>query len=93
MFYRKSYFLDPERNAGNSKFYTGDTKKDHTLEDYFFDLERQMENNLVCRDCVCRNIDNEKGNTPHFLFQRLIGNDSRIFVRNRGDFIVHTPTR
>lgn len=56
-------FLDSERNVGNSKFYMSDTKKDQTLEDHFFNLERQMENNLVCRDCVCRNVDNEKGKT------------------------------
>ncbi|XP_018577466.1 sorting nexin-13 isoform X2 [Anoplophora glabripennis] len=50
---------DTERNVGNSKFYISD-KKDHTLEDYFFDLERQMENNLVCRDCICQSTENEK---------------------------------
>lgn len=32
-----------------------------TLEDHFFDLECQMENNTICRDAVCMNNCDEKG--------------------------------
>lgn len=31
------------------------------LEDYFFELEQQMENKIISRDSVCRNIESEKG--------------------------------
>ncbi|XP_056629792.1 sorting nexin-13-like isoform X1 [Diorhabda sublineata] len=50
---------DAER-VGNSVFYVGDDKKDMTLEDYFFKLECQMENNVISRDALCRNVDIEK---------------------------------
>ncbi|CAH1994332.1 unnamed protein product [Acanthoscelides obtectus] len=48
-----------ERCVGNSKFYSSD-KSNMTLEDYFFELEQQMENNKLCRDVVCRNVSTEK---------------------------------
>ncbi|KAJ8976214.1 hypothetical protein NQ317_008095 [Molorchus minor] len=56
----KLTLLESDKSAGSSKLQKCDSKKDLTLEDYFFDLERQMENNLVCREFVCRNFENEK---------------------------------
>ncbi|XP_023020353.2 sorting nexin-13 [Leptinotarsa decemlineata] len=50
---------DSEKNIGNSKFYIGENKN-ALLEDHFFELERQMENNLMCRDLICRNLESEK---------------------------------
>nr|CAH7757697.1 unnamed protein product [Callosobruchus chinensis] len=50
---------DIERCVGNSKFYSSE-KSDMILEDYFFELELQMENNKLCRDVVCRNVSSEK---------------------------------
>jgi sorting nexin-13 len=47
-------------NVGNSKFYLNESKKSITLEDHFFDLECQMENNLVCRDVVSMDVAKEK---------------------------------
>lgn len=49
-----------ERNVGNSKFYVPDQTK-NTLEEYFFELECQMENNTICRDLVCIDVNREKG--------------------------------
>ncbi|KAK5645980.1 hypothetical protein RI129_004444 [Pyrocoelia pectoralis] len=43
---------------GNSKFYVPDQVK--TLEDYFFELECQMEDNIICRDLVCMDENREK---------------------------------
>ncbi|KAJ8917534.1 hypothetical protein NQ315_005583 [Exocentrus adspersus] len=59
---RKAYDLkkDSDRSGNGAKFCTNSTKKDMTLEDYFFELEQQMENNLICRDSICRNVENEK---------------------------------
>ncbi|KAG5894046.1 hypothetical protein JTB14_037890 [Gonioctena quinquepunctata] len=51
---------DSERILGNSKFYLSDVNKNASLEDHFFELERQMENNRVCRDAICRNLESEK---------------------------------
>ncbi|XP_076269181.1 sorting nexin-13-like isoform X2 [Rhynchophorus ferrugineus] len=50
---------ETEKCAGNSKFYSSESSN-YTLEDYFFDLEFQMENNLVCRDSICMDRCNEK---------------------------------
>uniref|UniRef100_A0A1Y1KDV6 Sorting nexin-13 n=1 Tax=Photinus pyralis TaxID=7054 RepID=A0A1Y1KDV6_PHOPY len=44
--------------VGSSKFYVPDQMK--TLEDYFFELECQMEENKVCRDLVCMDSNREK---------------------------------
>ncbi|RLU24077.1 hypothetical protein DMN91_004286 [Ooceraea biroi] len=38
---------------------SGDEKEDESLEKIFFDLEVQMENNLICRDLVCTNDTQE----------------------------------
>lgn len=38
---------EPKRNA-------------NSLESNFFDLECQMENNIICRDAVCLEVSNEK---------------------------------
>ncbi|KAL6437310.1 hypothetical protein ACFW04_005074 [Cataglyphis niger] len=38
---------------------TGEEKEDESLEKIFFDLEVQMENNLICRDLVCTNDTQE----------------------------------
>lgn len=52
---------DVSRIYGHSKFYMTDYKsKNLTLEDHFFDLECQMENNVVCRDLLCMDIRFEK---------------------------------
>lgn len=56
------FFLDVEHNMGNNKFYSKDSKKVSTLEDYFFDLECAMDKNNVCHDLICIEIDQEKGN-------------------------------
>jgi len=37
----------------------GDEKEEQSLEKIFFDLEVQMENNLICRDLVCTNDTQE----------------------------------
>lgn len=55
------FSVDSERILGNSKF-CFNNKKDHNLEDFFFELEQQMENNIICRDAVCRKPETEKGN-------------------------------
>lgn len=58
-----------ERNVGNSKFYMNENKqKNFTLEDYFFDLECQMENNTVCRDLICTSGKHERGIFMEFKF-------------------------
>ncbi|KAF5288724.1 hypothetical protein FQA39_LY15296 [Lamprigera yunnana] len=49
---------DNEKHVGNSKFYVPDST--NTLEDYFFELECQMENNTLCRDLVCTDTNREK---------------------------------
>ncbi|CAH1105443.1 unnamed protein product [Psylliodes chrysocephalus] len=51
---------DSDRLIGNSKFYLNDVKKELTLEDHFFELECQMENKMVSRDFICRNVEKEK---------------------------------
>ncbi|KAL6259662.1 hypothetical protein P5V15_009578 [Pogonomyrmex californicus] len=38
---------------------SGDDKEDESLEKIFFDLEVQMESNLICRDLVCTNDTQE----------------------------------
>jgi len=38
---------------------SGDEKENESLEKIFFDLEVQMENNLICRDLVCTNDTQE----------------------------------
>lgn len=55
------FILDSDRLIGNSKFYLNDVKKELTLEDHFFELECQMENKMVSRDFICRNVEKEKG--------------------------------
>ncbi|KAF5282763.1 hypothetical protein FQR65_LT02760 [Abscondita terminalis] len=47
-----------EKHVGNSKFYVPDSTT--TLEDYFFELECQMESNTICRDLVCTDATREK---------------------------------
>ncbi|KAJ3654689.1 hypothetical protein Zmor_013862 [Zophobas morio] len=51
---------EAEVSVGNSKFYLTESKKSITLEDHFFDLECQMESNLVCRDIVSMDVAKEK---------------------------------
>lgn len=50
---------DSEKVVGNSTFYSSDSKK-YSLEDHFFDLELQMEKNLVCRSSISMDKNNEK---------------------------------
>lgn len=54
------FAADIERTAGNSKFY-GSEKKIYSLEEHFFDLECQLEQNQICRDMICTNDSDEKG--------------------------------
>ncbi|KAJ8963570.1 hypothetical protein NQ314_005544 [Rhamnusium bicolor] len=82
-----------ERNIGNSKFYMGDSKKDLTLEDYFFELEQQMENNLVCRDHICRNVDIEKGNNILPFLSLCKSTLLEFFTRNCGNITIYFVTR
>ncbi|XP_028146274.2 sorting nexin-13 isoform X1 [Diabrotica virgifera virgifera] len=51
---------DQEKIMGHSKFAVNDDKKNFSLEDHFFYLERQMEKDTVSRDSLCRNLDIEK---------------------------------
>jgi sorting nexin-13 len=67
-------------NVGNSKFYLNESKKSTTLEDHFFDLECQMENNLVCRDVVSMDVAKEKGTYNFHLIQFS-------FIPNLADFL------
>lgn len=53
-----SKYTGNEKCIGNSKFYVPDCTT--TLEDYFFELECQMENNMVCRNLVCTDAKHEK---------------------------------
>lgn len=55
-------FLESERIMGTSKVHYA-SRKEQSLEDYFFELEQQMENDIICRDSICRNPENEKGIT------------------------------
>ncbi|CAH0557190.1 unnamed protein product [Brassicogethes aeneus] len=50
---------ETEKNVGNSKFYSS-SDKHLTLEDHFFELERQMEKDLICRDKLCTDLTTEK---------------------------------
>lgn len=51
---------EQEKVVGNSKFHGDDKKRGMTLEEIFFDLELVMEGNLLCRDGVCVDPDQEK---------------------------------
>ncbi|XP_072388224.1 sorting nexin-13-like isoform X4 [Diabrotica undecimpunctata] len=51
---------DQEKVMKHSKFSVSDEKKNISLEDHFFDLEHQMEEDTVSRDLLCRNLDIEK---------------------------------
>lgn len=54
--------IEQEQALGNSKFPSGDKRRGiMTLEDIFFDSELVMEGNLLCRDGVCTDSDQEKG--------------------------------
>jgi sorting nexin-13 len=66
-------------NVGNSKFYLNESKKSTTLEDHFFDLECQMENNLVCRDVVSMDVAKEKGTYNFHLIQFSLYQTLQIF--------------
>lgn len=70
--------IENKKDPEFSKLY-GNEQKCLTLEDYFFDLECQMENNLICRDGVCIDIDTEKGkcNKTKVFF---LPNSSIIFL-------------
>ncbi|XP_044751321.1 sorting nexin-13-like [Coccinella septempunctata] len=51
---------EQERLLGNSKLQNSDKRRGITLEDFFFDLELVMESNLLCRDGVCTDPDQER---------------------------------
>lgn len=55
-------FAEPEKVVSNSKSYISDSRGgSNNLENYFFDLECQMEGNKICRDMVCTDAASEKG--------------------------------
>ncbi|XP_031789640.1 sorting nexin-13 isoform X1 [Nasonia vitripennis] len=51
--YSQSKFYIPNLSALNEPAETNGEKDTESLEKIFFDLEVQMENNLICRDLVC----------------------------------------
>lgn len=51
--YSQSKFYIPNLSALNEPVETNGGKESESLEKIFFDLEVQMENNLICRDLVC----------------------------------------
>lgn len=61
---------DPDRGGGSSKVEEKISKT--TLEDHFFDLECQMENNTICRDAVSANNCDEKGTIFHTVLLQII---------------------
>ncbi|XP_018371189.1 PREDICTED: sorting nexin-13-like isoform X1 [Trachymyrmex cornetzi] len=58
--YSQSKFYTPNLSSLTEPIESsGDEKEDESLEKIFFDLEVQMENNLICRDLVCTNDTQE----------------------------------
>ncbi|XP_076638982.1 sorting nexin-13 isoform X1 [Colletes latitarsis] len=57
--YSQSKFYIPNLSSLTEPIETGEEKEDESLEKIFFDLEVQMENNLICRDLVCSNTMQE----------------------------------
>ncbi|XP_076651787.1 sorting nexin-13 isoform X2 [Halictus rubicundus] len=57
--YSQSKFYIPNLSSLTEPIETEEEKEDESLEKIFFDLEVQMENNLICRDLVCTNTTQE----------------------------------
>ncbi|XP_012227771.1 sorting nexin-13-like isoform X2 [Linepithema humile] len=58
--YSQSKFYIPNLSALTEPIESsGEEQEDESLEKIFFDLEVQMENNLICRDLVCTNDTQE----------------------------------
>ncbi|XP_053985689.1 sorting nexin-13-like isoform X1 [Hylaeus volcanicus] len=53
--YSQSKFYIPNLSSLTEPIETGEEKEEESLEKIFFDLEVQMENNMICRDLVCTN--------------------------------------
>ena len=57
--YSQSKFYIPNLSSLTEPIESNEEKEEETLEKIFFDLEVQMENNLICRDLVCTNSAQE----------------------------------
>lgn len=57
--YSQSKFYVPNLTSLTEPIDTNIDDNEATLEKIFFDLEVQMENNLICRDLVCTNMEQE----------------------------------
>ncbi|CAK9818287.1 Sorting nexin-13 [Anthophora quadrimaculata] len=57
--YSQSKFYIPNLTSLTEPIESNDEKEEESLEKIFFDLEMQMENNLICRDVVCTNSSQE----------------------------------
>ncbi|XP_076166937.1 sorting nexin-13 [Ptiloglossa arizonensis] len=57
--YSQSKFYIPNLSSLTEPIETGEEQEEESLEKIFFDLEVQMENNLICRDLVCTNSSQE----------------------------------
>ncbi|XP_012150516.1 sorting nexin-13 isoform X3 [Megachile rotundata] len=57
--YSQSKFYIPNLSSLTEPIETNEDKDEETLEKIFFDLEVQMENNMICRDLVCTNTTQE----------------------------------
>ncbi|XP_014481549.1 PREDICTED: sorting nexin-13-like [Dinoponera quadriceps] len=57
--YSQSKFYIPNLSSLTEPIEAGDEKEEESLEKIFFDLEVQMESNLICRDLVCTNDTQE----------------------------------
>ncbi|XP_043510424.1 sorting nexin-13-like isoform X2 [Frieseomelitta varia] len=53
--YSQSKFYIPNLSSLTEPIESNEEKEEESLEKIFFDLEVQMENNLICRDLVCTN--------------------------------------
>ncbi|XP_043498083.1 sorting nexin-13-like isoform X2 [Polistes fuscatus] len=58
--YTQSKFYIPNLSSLIEPIELGNQGEEESLEKIFFDLEVQMENNLICRDIVCTNKSQEK---------------------------------
>ncbi|XP_043686176.1 sorting nexin-13-like isoform X1 [Vespula pensylvanica] len=58
--YTQSKFYVPNLSSLIEPIELGDQNEKESLEKIFFDLEVQMENNLICRDVVCTNKAQER---------------------------------
>lgn len=78
--YSQSKFYIPNLSSLTEPIEPGEEKEDESLEKIFFDLEVQMENNLICRDLVCTN------NTQELEFLGEISEILLYLVLPKADF-------